>query len=508
MKIAIVGGGISGIAAARVLMKSGHTVVIFERAASLGGVWAVAYPEVRLQNVAEHYRLSDVPWPFAPDLHPSREQILKYLRGVVESERIDLRLQHEVTALHELPNGWQVEFRSPQSGPNATESAQFDYVVVAGGQYTGAPKAIELADRERFTGRVITDREVHDLSILAQGEVAVVGFGKSAVDMSTFAAERGAKVHHVFRAPRWLLPKYFLGLHMAHLIFARMSTAMIPSWVQPTAAERFLHTKLSPLVGGFWKMIEALIRRESGLHGWHRDPEVRRRMALLEPETSPTYEMRSATALAPDNYYPLVMKGRIEPHRGEVVGFGERSLKLRDGREIPCDLVVLSTGFQPPEFSYLPPQYRALVEGEEDGMQLYRHLLHPRIPRLAFAGFNHGFLHVPAVEISMLWLCAHLRGDLLLPPLEEMERRIEEIRAWKRQNVLFEPSRGCAISTRFHQYADVLLGDLGMRPYRKSNPLAEFCIAYTVADYAGLVSEYETLRPTLKLPRRPLPLST
>lgn len=311
MKIAIIGGGISGVIAARVLLKTGHEPIIFEREKTLGGVWAVAYPEVRLQNIAEHYRLSDVPWPFAPDLHPTREQILKYLHAVVEREHIDLRVEHEVTSLTEEPHGWQLTYR--HAGKETP--AHFDYVVVAGGQYTGAPKKIELRDREQFTGRVITDREVRDLKLLDEKEVAVVGFGKSAVDMATFAAERGAKVHHIFRTPRWLLPKYIFGVHMAHVIFTRMSTAMVPSWVQPTAAERFLHTRLSPLVRGFWTFVETLTRAEVGLHPLHRDPEARRRMKLVEPEHSVTYEMRSATAIAPDNYYPLVMKGRIEPHR-------------------------------------------------------------------------------------------------------------------------------------------------------------------------------------------------
>ncbi|MEO8354579.1 MAG: hypothetical protein ABI621_01565 [Chloroflexota bacterium] len=44
------------------------------------------------------------------------------------------------------------------------------------------------------------------------------------------------------------------------------------------------------------------------------------------------------------------------------------------------------------------------------------HLIHPRIPRLAFAGFNHGYMHVTSLEIGTLWLCAYLRGELELPP--------------------------------------------------------------------------------------------
>jgi cation diffusion facilitator CzcD-associated flavoprotein CzcO len=504
MRIAIIGGGISGIAAARVLLRFGHEVVVYELRASAGGVWAVAYPEVRLQNVAEHYRLGDLPWPFEPDLHPTREQILRYLNAAVERFGVDLRREHEVVAMREEPPGWQLELRSA-AGP---ASERFDFVVAAVGHYTGEPEAIAIEGRERFTGEVLTDRQVRDLGVLADKKIAVVGFGKSAVDMAAFAAERGSQVHHVFRAPRWLLPREIFGVHMAKVVFARMSTALIPAWVQPTAAERVLHAHLAPVVDGFWSMIATVARAETGMHELWWDPEVRRRMRLLLPDETVPFQMRSATALAPDRYFPMVIRGRIEPYRGQPASFGERSLRLADGREIPCDLVILSTGFKPPSFPFLPAHHRALVEGEPDGVQLYRHLLHPRIPGLAFAGFNHGFLHVPGVELSMLWLCAHLRGDLTLPPASEMERRIEEVRAWKRANILFEPSRSCAVSTRFHQYFDVLLGDLGLRPYRKPSAVREIFEAYSAADYAGILDEYERARGGLSLPRRPLPLST
>lgn len=507
MRIAVIGGGVSGIAAARVLSQFGHQVVLFERSAEPGGVWSVAYPEVRLQNVAEHYRLSDFPWPSPPDQHPSREQILDYLRAAVAHYRLDLRTRHEVTALHEEPDGWQVDLRTPQ-GPLRE---RFDFVLLAAGHYTGEPQRLKLADRERFAGTVVTDRDVRDLSILDRPQIAVVGFGKSALDMATLAAERGARVHHVFRSPRWLLPKHIFGVHASKLMFSRMSTAMIPAWVQPTAAERFLHNELRPLVEVFWSMLESVVWAQFSRHARDAfgrvDPERRRRIAKLVPERSLTYEMRSASALAPDRYVPLVASGQIELHRGEVAGLTPSALRLSDGRELPCELVVLSTGFTSPRFPFLPRAYRDLVEAEDDGVQLYRHLLHPRIPRLAFAGFNHSFLHVPGVEIATLWLGAYLRGDLVLPPVEEMERRIGEVRDWKRANILFEPSRSCGVSTRFHQYSDVLLGDLGLRRYRKSNPLAELLSGYSAEDYRGLIDEYLSTPASLS-PRYPLPLST
>lgn len=504
MRIAVIGGGISGVAAARVLLARGHDVVVYERGESPGGVWSVCYPGIRLQNIAEHYRLADFPWPFAPDLHPTREQILAYLRAAIAHHGIDLRAHHEVTAATPLADGWTLELRA--AGEPARE--RFDVVVVATGHYTGKQHLLELPGRERFTGRVLTDRDVRDLAQIDGARVAVVGFGKSAVDMATFAAARGAHVDHVFRAPRWLIPRVLGGVHASRVVFARMTTMMLPSWVHPGRAERFLHARMPGLVDAYWSGIGALMRLQTGCHTLHRDPAVRRRMALLRPTNPFTYEMRSAAALAPDPYFPLVIEGRIEPHRGEPSGFGERTLQLADGRELPCDVVVLSTGFERPRFPFLPPEHRALLEAEPDGAQLYRHVLHPRIPRLAFAGFNHGFLHVPSVEVATLWYSAVLAGDLELPPVAEMERQIDEIRAWKREHILFEPSRSCGTTTRFHQYLDVLLGDLGLRARRKSNPLTELVSAYTAADYAGLVDEYARARADDPRPRRPLPLAT
>ena len=126
-RIAIIGGGISGISAARVLLRFGHEVVVLERGPRLGGVWAVTYPEVRLQNIAEQYRLSDFPWPFPPDLHPTREQILRYLGEVVAHFHIDLRLSQKVVAMNEAPEGWDVEIESP----DGASRERFDFVVIA-----------------------------------------------------------------------------------------------------------------------------------------------------------------------------------------------------------------------------------------------------------------------------------------------------------------------------------------------------------------------------------------
>ena len=176
---------------------------------------------------------------------------------------------------------------------------------------------------------------------------------------------------------------------------------------------------------------------------------------------------------------------------------------------LPCDVVVLSTGYLTPTFPFLPDRYRVLLEDENDGPQLYRHLIHPRIPRLAFAGFNHGYMHVPSVEIGTQWLCAYLRGELIIPSTEEMERSIEVVRLWKRDHIKFENARSCAVSTRFQQYIDILLKELEINPYRKlPNPIAELFSRYEASDYKGIYEEYNRAKAKRTAPLKALPLDT
>ena len=522
MRIAIIGSGISGIAAARTLQRIGIDAVVFERSSTIGGVWALAYPEVRLQNISTHYHLSDFPWPFTPDLHPTGEQIRRYLEAAVKHFGLDIRLNHEVTALSNdglvehlgapdrlrrpLPQtpGWTVQTQSPEG----SRTEFFDFVIVAVGHYSQEKPAIDLPGKDEFKGQILTERDVHNLDVLKDKRVAVVGFGKSAVDMASFAAQRGSQVHHVFRAPRWLLPRVLFGVHMADVIFTRMSTMMLPAWTHPHDVEKALHERFPRVVSGFWNMVTLATRAQLGVHTLWRDPAVRERMRVLEPDNSVTYEMRAAAAIAPDDYFPFVVQGRILPYRSNVQGFSKDALVLADGREIPCDLVVLAIGHNSPGFPFLPEPYRSMMEAEPDGTQLYRHLVHPRIPRLAFAGFNHGFLHVPGVEIGTLWTSAVLRGDLELPSPEEMERSAKQVQEWKRSNSLLEPSRGYGVSTRFHQYFDVLLADLGLNPFRKSNQLLEWVSAYKADDYRNVFREYEEARKTRVNPRQPVAFAT
>ncbi|MGB1288812.1 MAG: FAD-dependent oxidoreductase, partial [Aggregatilineales bacterium] len=448
------------------------------------------------------------PWSFTPDFNPTAQQIRRYLEDAVVALQIDVRLQHTVMNMDETSAGWAVTVQ--HAGKSKT--IEYDYVIIASGQYTGRKAAIAFPGQSTFNGNILTELQVESLDVFTEKRVAVVGFGKSALDMVTFAARHHAtEVHHIFRTPRWTVPSHIMGIHYTHPFFSRVGSIMMPSWAHPTHLERFLHHRLRFIISFFWVMLTSIFRLQRQMHTIGKGSTARKRMEAVLPEHSLLLDLRSASALAPDDYYAFVTQGRIQPHHTELKKFTETGIQLGDDSHIACDVVLLALGSTMPRFPYLPDTYRQLLESSADGVQLYRHLVHPLIPNLGFAGFNHGFMHYPAVEVGTLWLSAVIEGEMTLPSVEAMLATIKYIEDWKRDYIHFEPSRLMAVNTRFQQYLDIILLDMTLSPYRKSNIFAEIFSRYTAADYAEVLDEYENMlleRDVASASLHPLPVHT
>jgi dimethylaniline monooxygenase (N-oxide forming) len=240
--------------------------------------------------------------------------------------------------------------------------------------------------------------------------------GKSALDMATLSGEYSAQTFHLFREPRWTLPDRICGLDFSYFLFNRLGTLMVTCWTQPSAWARGLHQQATAVML-FWSLVGWLLKFQAAWYGIGKSASAKRRLQQTQPTLPLLHDKKFVVAIVPKEYYPRVAEGRIEPMQDQLVAFTEKGVKLRSGHQIPCNMVVLSLGNQTPDFPFLPEKQRWLME-REGGAQLYRHLIHPRIPRLGFAGFNHCFMHLPAVEIGTLWIIASWRGELELPSVE------------------------------------------------------------------------------------------
>ena len=84
LRVAIVGSGFGGIAAAVRLKQAGITFTVFERSDDLGGVWNEnTYPGVEVDNFAHWYSFSFRTYDWSRT-HPGQKELKDYLNDTVD----------------------------------------------------------------------------------------------------------------------------------------------------------------------------------------------------------------------------------------------------------------------------------------------------------------------------------------------------------------------------------------------------------------------------------------
>ena len=243
-KIAIIGAGISGIICGSVLQENGYEVTLFDNSDRVGGVWGSAYPKARLQNTGNQYYHPDFPYPLPPDLYPSALQIQDYFQQCAEHFGLNIKLNARVVDLREIGSNRDWILTHENHSTLTRKSEQYSFVIIAHGHYTcEVPLSWSGADKFEMCGGTILQRtQIKDLNIFKDQKVAVIGFGKTAVDMCTFSVDHGASsTTHVFRTPRVLIPEYVGGIHYSWLLFNRFHNYLIPTWGHPSKIWAFLH---------------------------------------------------------------------------------------------------------------------------------------------------------------------------------------------------------------------------------------------------------------------------
>lgn len=131
-KIAIIGAGVSGIAAAKQL--SHHKPIIFEASDSIGGVWRhCSYNSTKLQSHRRDYEFNDFPWHERDNSDfPTHLEILKYLHSYAQHFDVmkNIRFNSKVVEIrflgNRVPTEGERDFGSPLPGRPVWEVAVRD----------------------------------------------------------------------------------------------------------------------------------------------------------------------------------------------------------------------------------------------------------------------------------------------------------------------------------------------------------------------------------------------
>jgi dimethylaniline monooxygenase (N-oxide forming) len=486
-QVAVVGAGIAGLATAKLFLSQGHAVTVFERGDTLGGVWSPArrYPGLKLQTKRQCYAYSDFPMPDPYPEFPTGAQVYDYLVAYARHFGVFDRIRVRSAVTNIAPRtdgpGWRLHVREhgPEAGQAATETEQdFDFVVICNGVFA-APKIPQFPGAEAFRangGIILHSSQVQDTKPLEGRDVVVVGFGKSALDLAEAALASARSSTIVCRRVPWRVPHRIWGrVNIKHFILSRFAEIWFPH-PQMRGAKHILHRWLNPLVKAYWWIAEQVIGRQIGM----LSPQLR-------PDT-PLAQMAGCVTITWDNLAPL-RDGRIGFHRGAVAGFTPTGVALADGRTVPAQTVVLATGFQI-ACPFLAEHERKLLFDADGTILLYRFLINPSIPNMAFNGYNGVGICQLAAELGASWLVRLMEGKLQLPSREVMCASIREEIEWRVR--LLSPPHGVGyyVTPFTLGYLDQILSDLGLPPADRHKRLFHWLFDWVdPGDYRDLLSK-------------------
>lgn len=485
--VGIVGAGVAGLATARILIARGLECTVFERGVALGGVWSTGYLNFGLQVQSELYEFPDWPLPAGTPDFAAGPIVQKYLVDFANHFGVTphIRFNTEVTSVVERNGpgtGWILTSRTGER----VRQDEFDLVVVCIGLYSQRPNLPTFPGENRFGGEILHISALRSIEQLAGKRVAVVGYGKSASDAALESAAAATETHIIARKPHWPLPPKLLGLlPFKWGMLTRLTSALLPLYQRPTPLERTVHGVGRPLAWFYWRLVEAMLYLQCRLGS-----RLGTRVSLVPELPAEVDGFAEGTMLPRADFYRLVRRGTIHAHRTHVEEYTPSGLRLGDGTTLEVDVVVLATGWLT-GFDFLSDDVLGRLGVEDDGVYLYRHLLHPDVPGLVFVGHASTVSDILTRSLQACWLGDLLEGRFALPPVEAMRQEIQEMRSWKRKWMPFSPVRGARIMAHMQHYHDELLRDFGASPWRKTGalaPLKELIVPYVPRDYASIVS--------------------
>jgi len=477
----VIGAGISGLVAAKVMRGRGYNVTVVEKSGDLGGVWepARSYPGVQTQTPRDLYCFSDFPMPAEYPEWPSGAQMHTYLNAYTEhfGLRPCIRFQTEVLSLsrERSGHGWSVALRGCEA---AVRTEHFDLVVVATGQFS-APRTLKLPGDDAFVaagGSIRHSSQYVDGALARNSDVVVVGFSKSATDIAMDAVAQGARsVSVIYRQATWKIPYFFGGVvNFKNILYCRASEAMFMPW-GPSRAGRLTRKLLAPMIWANWRGLEALLGLQFGL-----------KKAGLRPDTRIEDGIHCATSIETPGFYKAVRDGRIRMVKGNISGCEPGHVTV-DGLRIAADTVVLAIGWSQ-DLPFLDADTRSRLIEPDGQYRLHRMMVNPELPGLGFVGFNSSFASALSAELGAHWLARFFEGALRRQPADAaMQSEIARTLEWKRgERKVAATYGGLCIAPFHHAHFDELMEDMGAKR-KAANVLAAHLAPINPKAYAKLL---------------------
>jgi cation diffusion facilitator CzcD-associated flavoprotein CzcO len=358
-RVAIIGAGFSGIAAAVALRRKGiEDFVIFEQAPGLGGTWwHNRYPgaEVDLESHIYSFSFERHDWTRT---HADWRELLGYLEGVADKWDLPRRIRFNETVQ-------EVDWSDTDHTYTVTTSSGVDRgaftAVISAVGFLNIPLLPPFAREDNdFEGAMChTSRWIDGLDMSGKS-VAVVGTGSSAVQIVTEAEKVASEVKIFQLEPNWILPKESRDF---------------------TDRERRLNRNPLAYAWRRYRLFVDYDRRQLGSGHARSDGRDNKRrhaksLAFVRHELGsrpdlmelviPKFAFEARRTVLSDTYYAALRSPKVTLVPHGVKGLTRTGAVDANGDEHDLDIIVMATGFD--AANYLG-NYRVHGQG---GAELHR----------------------------------------------------------------------------------------------------------------------------------------
>jgi len=442
-KIAVIGGGLSGIAAAAHSVAHGWDVVIFEHKDHVGGIWAEVNETSGLQLHSLMYR-------FFPDLvwsegYPHKGEIVGNIERIWKQYKLEQKTRFgvDVQSVDRIGKKNDDDPTPSQWIINKNDEEVFDAVIVAIGT-CGKPTLAKFKDDDKFKGKIVHSSDLDGLDVKGKN-VIVIGGGASAVEAVELAVQKGATHTELLtRSDKWIVPRNiffeaFLSMFPGREIFL----SHLPEWF----LRRYFYREFSNLTPKYGIHTSTPVVNSEFLEHFRTGRASYRRGVVVHfTETGVLYAQRDSS-----DQYMLKAHGSSTPK--EIAELA----KTNGGNgnfSLAADVIVLATGFTHPvmEQKFIPKHF---LPDHFSPPNIYMQVFSVCDPSLMLLNCTYknaiataGHIHLGIYTRIMLTFL----GDPTTAPYPELMRLwVRFINLWKTEN----PSSVTALA--FITYFELLL---------------------------------------------------
>lgn len=347
--VLVIGAGMTGIAAGVELNAAGFDYRILEARDEVGGTWAInRYPGAAVDTPSHRYSLSFALNPSWSKFYPEGEEYLAYLKDVSERfgvvEHVDFNTRVLSLEWNEAAQEWVVH--AEQNGTPVTYHA--NAVITALGFLT-SPVKPSFAGQSDFEGLIVHSAEWDETLDLSGKNVVLVGTGCTAAQVAAAISPIVKDLTIIQRQANWVLPPGKVGLSVPEV--ERWGQENVPfymQWSRVSEQRAIGGTEKALRVDRVWQATHDTISEENGRfiqvcidymnQKFDDRPDL---FKLLKP----TYPFFAKRPILDCGFYDAVKRSNVHIHEGTIDHYLSDSVILSDGAVIPCDVVVMATGF-------------------------------------------------------------------------------------------------------------------------------------------------------------------